>query len=297
MSFGNEKRKAEEGIMAAGAQAYERSKMTPEEQAQYSGSFKSGDLLNQAYLYRAGLGPKPSGYTEPTEAELFGEGPLASTLYQSALAGAKDPYAAYISSLTPQLQLAEDYINRSAQGRGLLQSGIPIEQMGRAGVDLAIKDAQARMAARSEELARAAGVYDVINQNEQTRFDQPQRMYEFQQSKGGQDMNRQAQAAWQNAQYQAYPGQAALGSAYGKEAALWALPGQALGAIGAGIGYGMGGQIGRSAVSGLGNAFGNVGQAAQTASAGIPQNAYDYQAQLGNQSREFGRSAIKNWWE
>src|SRR3990167_6330195 len=75
-------------------------------------------------------------------------------VYGQTLRGVQDPYQAYESQLQPSLRATEDYINRAYQQRGLLRSGLPIEQMGRAGVELSIREAQDRMNFRGQELAR-----------------------------------------------------------------------------------------------------------------------------------------------
>ena len=233
MSWGNEKEKAERGVTQAGSTAYEQSKMTPEEQAQYSQSFQTGDLLTQLERYRAGLGLMPAGYQTPEQQYQQG-GPLAQSYYQQTLAGTQDPYAAWESTLGPQMQLAQDQINRYYGNRGFSPkgTGMGIESMGRAGVELAIQEAQNRMNFRNQELQRGGNLADYTNQLSQQNVSNLQNLYGQQQGYGETAMNRQASAAWNNAQYQAYPSQAALGDVYGRQAAMYALPGQVVGAIG-----------------------------------------------------------------
>lgn len=230
---------AEAEIRRAGELAYSRGKMTPEEQAQYQGSFGTGRDLEAISRYQMGMGERPEGY-QTGEQQYQQGGPLAQAYYDKTLAGVKDPYAAWESSLDPQLQQAEDYINRQAQGRGLLRSGMPIESMGRAGVELAIKSAQERMNARQQELQRGAGLSQYGFGLEQQRYGNLSNLYGQQQQFGQQAMGRQASQALGVAGYQSYAPQAALGSYYGGKAALQALPGQVLGAAGqaAGAYYG-----------------------------------------------------------
>lgn len=280
------KEEAEQGIQQAGETMYQRGQMTPQESAQYGSSFKTGDLLNQLYLYKAGLGSMPTGYVQPSEEELFGKGELASTLYQSALTGAKNPYAAWESSLEPQMQLAMDAINRQAANRGLLQSGIPLEAGSRAAAEYAVADAQGRMQTRQQELARAAGVYDTINQAEQQRYANAQGLYGQQQQYGLTAMQRQAQQAQQAAQYQSYPYQAQLGNAYGQEAGLWKTGGSILGTVAGGalgsIVPGVGTLAGAYLGGQLGGGMGGAGSGQQGGSY-APQSYYDYVA--GSQNR------------
>ena len=118
--FGKGKSKASGGISEAGATMYERGAGTPEEMGQYKGSFDLGNLIKQLQQYQLGVGQAPQGYLDPTQQYLRETGELGQNLYQQTLAESRDPYAYYESTFQPQLQLAEDYINRQAQGRGLL---------------------------------------------------------------------------------------------------------------------------------------------------------------------------------
>lgn len=230
--FGSSEKKAGTGIQAAGEQAYQRSAQTPEEAAQYKQSFQTGDLLNQIIQSQMGLGQAPSGYLSPTQQYLQQGGDLGNALYQQTLGAAQDPYAYYQSTLDPQLQQASDFINRQAQQRGLLRSGIPIEQMGRAGVELAIQEANARMNFRQQALQNAQSLQSNISGEAQQNLSNLANLYQQQQGFGQQSLGRQASAAQNTAQYQAYPYQAKLGQTYGMQNALMALPGQAIGAVG-----------------------------------------------------------------
>ncbi len=104
--------------------------------------------------------------------------------------------------------------------------------MGRAGVDLAIKDAQARMNARQQALGNAQAVNQNIYGVNQQNFANLANLYSTQQQAGQNSLSRQATGAANAAGYQAYPAQAQLGNYYGAQAALQALPGQVIGAAG-----------------------------------------------------------------
>jgi len=234
MSKGKEQ--AEAGITGAGERVYEAAKATPAEQAQYGGSFETGQLLQQLAKYFMGMGQAPTGYQGPEAQYLQQAGPLGQQYYEQVLQEAQDPYAYYQSTLEPELTQAQDIINRQAQQRGLIRSGIPIEQMGRAGVELAIKSAQQRMAAREASLGRTAGLTQYMQAGAGQNLANLANLYGQQQQLGQQALGRQATGAQAAGSYWAYPGMAQLGSIYGKEAALWALPGQALGAAGQAMG-------------------------------------------------------------
>ena len=211
MSSGSGKNKAEEGIQAAGQQAYTRSQATPKELAQYKSSFGTGQDLEQIYNYMLGTGEAPAGFQDS----------VLGKYYQTVSSDLADPYATYQSTLDQQLQLAQDAANRSAQSRGLLRSGIPIEQMGRAGVELAIKEAANRMAYRQQALSSAGELASVPISGLSS-------LYSQQQGYGQNALSRQSNAAYQTAQYQAYPYQAQLGSSYGSQGQL----GSTIGALG-----------------------------------------------------------------
>lgn len=235
--FGGDKDKSaeEEAIRKAGETAYARGEATPEEEAQYKGSFGTGQQLQQIFKYLMGMGQAPGGY-QGAEAQYQQGGPLAQEYYQQTLGGVQDPYAAYESQLQPALTQAEDYINRQAQGRGLIRSGIPIEQMGRAGVELAIKEAQDRMRFRGEELARGGELSQYGQGLQQQNLMNLSNLYGQQQQFGQGAMSRQASQALGTAGYQSYAPQAALGDIYGRQAAMYALPSQILGSAGQAVG-------------------------------------------------------------
>lgn len=231
MFGGGDKGEGEEGIQKAGADLYDRTKQTGSEASQYQGSFDIGNFLKQYFGYQAGMNEKPAGALSPTE-QFQKDNPLAQALYSQTLAEAQDPDKYYQSTLSPNLAQAQDTINTYYQKRGLLNSGLAIESMGRAGVDLAIKDAQARMAARQQSLQNAQAVNQNVYGVNQQNLGNLANLYSTQQQAGLSSLSRQAAGASGAAGYQAAPYTAQLGNYYGGQAALQALPGQLLGAAG-----------------------------------------------------------------
>lgn len=227
-------------IQASGQQAYDRSKQTPDEASQYSNSFDIGKFLEQYLGAQAGKNAMPEG-AQTGEQQYQNQGALNKSIYDQTLSQAQNPDAYYQSTLQPDLTQAQDTINTYYQKRGLLNSGLAIESMGRAGVDLAIKDAQARMASRQQSLQNAQGLSQNIYANNQNSIGNLASLYTNQQQFGQNSLSRQAGAAQNAAGYQAYPAQAALGSYYGGVAAQQALPGQLLGAGAKVAAAGMGG--------------------------------------------------------
>lgn len=233
---------AAEGIQAAGEQSYQRSKQTGEEAGQYSKSFELGDFLRQIFQSQQGIGQAPQGY-QNGEQQLQNQGALGKSLYNQALNQSQNPDAYFQSTLQPDLMQAQDTINTYYQKRGLLNSGLAIESMGRAGVDLAIKDAQARMASRQQSLNNALQVSQYGSNMGQNSLSGLANLYSTQQNAGLNSLSRQAGGAQTAAQYQAAPYTAQLGDYYGQKAAFQALPGQLIGAAG---------DIGSAMVPGMG---------------------------------------------
>lgn len=236
MGKGGGKGNAEQGITNVGNQVNQAAQQTPQEAAQYSGSFDIGKVLQQLMMYQQGLGSAPQGYLDPTQQFLQQGGELGNTLYNQTLSEAQDPDKYYQSTLQPALLQAQDFVNANSARRGLLQSGLNIEDMGRAGVDLAIKESQGRMDERNNALARAAGLEEYMQGESQNNLAGLSNLYSQQQNAGLSSMGRQAQGAQAAGSYWAYPYQAQLGSYYGGVAARNALPGQVIGAAGQAIG-------------------------------------------------------------
>ena len=70
---------------------------------------------------------------------------------------AQTPEDFFTPALNENLQLAEDYINNQFARRGMLGSGLQIEGMGRAGVELAIQEADRKQQARRQAQQDAYG--------------------------------------------------------------------------------------------------------------------------------------------
>lgn len=207
------------------------SAQTPQESAQYSGSFDIGQLLQQIFQSQMGVGQAPAGYQNPTQ-QFTGQSPLNQQVYNQVSADVTNPSGQYMSALQPNLDQAQNSINSYYQKRGLLNSGLAIGQMGQAGVDLAIQEAAAQNNYRQQGISNALGLSQNIAAGGQQNLSNLFNLYGQQQSAGQQSMGRQAQGAQTAAQYQTYPAQAALGDYYGNKGALGGGIGSALGGIG-----------------------------------------------------------------
>lgn len=211
---GGARKGAEQSIQDISGRAYDAGKMTDQESQQYSGSFDLGNIIKQILMYQQGLGAAPAGYASPDQQYINQTGEIGQQLYNTTLADVKDPYASYESTLQPQLKAANDYINSQMQQRGLLQSGMDIENMGRAGVDLAIKEAQNRMQYRADALTRGAGLADTIQSTGQNNLANITNLYNNQQAYGQNAQARQAGLALGVLPTQVAPQFARLSDAY-----------------------------------------------------------------------------------
>jgi len=98
-----------------------------------------------------------------TGEELFtAEGDIPAALRDQVLAEIQDPGAFFESTLGPELEQARLAVNQEANRRGVFggtpEGGIRFENLGRAGVDLAIKSAIAKQQARQQSLASASAL-------------------------------------------------------------------------------------------------------------------------------------------
>ena len=250
---GDQGKNAGNAIQQAGTNAYNESKMTDQESQQYSGSFDIGNFLSQYLGSQVGMNASPSGALSATQ-QYEQNNPLGTALYDQTLSDVQNPMANYQSTLQPQLQQAQDTINKYYQSRGLLNSGISIGSMGTAGVDLAIQEAQQQMNYRQQALQNASGLNTQIYNQQQQNIGNLGQLYNNQQQLGQGAMNRQAQAAFQNANYQAYPAQAALGNYYANQGAAGSDIGGVIGGVGGAI---LGGPMGAAAGYQLGSGVGS----------------------------------------
>ena len=96
-----------------------------------------------------------------TGEELFkAEGAIPTALQEQILKDVQSPGGSFQNTLNEQLELARTMVNAEANKRGVFggtpEGGIRFENLGRAGVDLAIKSAEANAAARQQDLANAS---------------------------------------------------------------------------------------------------------------------------------------------
>lgn len=211
-----------------GNSVQQQTSMTPQQQSQYQGSFDIGQYLQQLFGQKVGQpGANAGGAT--AEQQYQNQGPLSQSVYNQTLQQAQNPSAGWQNTLQPQLEQAQNQINEYYNSRGLLNSGIAIGQMGTAGVDLAIKNAQNQMAYQQQSLQNAGTLSSNISTLGQQNTGNLFNLYNAQQGYGLQGQSLANQGYETGAGYQAYPQQAQLGYGYGQLAAAQAVPGQIAG--------------------------------------------------------------------
>jgi len=102
-----------------------------------------------------------------TGEQLFRElGAVPSALQEQVLKRVQAPGATFQNTLEQQLELARQRINAEANRRGVFggtpEGGIRFEQLGRAGVDLAIKSARERQTAEQLDLSRGTELSNIF---------------------------------------------------------------------------------------------------------------------------------------
>ena len=142
---------------------------------------------------------------------------------------AQNPTAGWQNTLAPQLEQAQNQINEYYNNRGLDNSGIAIGSMGEAGVDLAIQNAQNEMAYQQQSLQNAQTLSTNAAGLDQQNLENMAGLYNTQQQAGLSGIQMQNQGYQAGEEYQAYPQQAALGSASNAAAAAIPSGGPALG--------------------------------------------------------------------
>lgn len=154
-------------------------RLTPEEQAREKETFALEEERRTELQRRESLageellkevGPQTAALLKQIEEragltgeELFRrEGEIPSALQEQVLAGARAPGGTFEDTLKQQLEISRQQISAEANRRGVFggapEGGIRFEQLGRAGVDLAISSAREREAARQQDLVNASSL-------------------------------------------------------------------------------------------------------------------------------------------
>jgi len=81
-------------------------------------------------------------------------------IFSQLVSRARDPNAAFTSTLQPQLALLQDQVKARAAQRGILGSGLELEDLGRSGVELAIREASARESFRQQQLENFQNLFN-----------------------------------------------------------------------------------------------------------------------------------------
>ena len=125
------------------------------------------ELLRETGPETRALLDQIAGRVGMTGEELFrAEGEIPSALADQILAGVKDPTKGFEDTLEQNLEIVRQQVNQEAQRRGVFgglpEGGIRFEQLGRAGVELAIGKARESEAARQQALSNASALSSTI---------------------------------------------------------------------------------------------------------------------------------------
>ena len=90
-----------------------------------------------------------------------GEGAALTDVFGQLVQRARTPEQFFESTFAPELQLLQEQVKSRAASRGILGSGLELENLGRAGVELAIRQAQQKEAFRQNQLQNLFGLFDV----------------------------------------------------------------------------------------------------------------------------------------
>ena len=117
------------------------------------------DLSFAGLRSAAGFTPEEQGVLDALRGGAAIGGPGSAGIFADVIARAQNPDQYFTSTLQPSLALAQDAVKARAAQRGVLGSGLELEQLGRAGVDLAIKEAAQREASRQQAYTNFRDVY------------------------------------------------------------------------------------------------------------------------------------------
>lgn len=134
---------------------------TRQAEAERRAGLTGEELLSEAGPETRALLDRVASRFGMTGEELFrAEGEIPAALQKQVLAGAREPGGTFEDTLEQQLELVRNEINQEANRRGVFggkpEGGIRFEDLGRAGVELAIKSAREKQAARQQDLSNAA---------------------------------------------------------------------------------------------------------------------------------------------
>lgn len=88
-------------------------------------------------------------------------GTPSDDIFAQLVGRAQDPSASFQSTLEPSLALLMDQVKARAASRGILGSGLELEDLGRTGAELAVREAQARQAYQQQQLQNFFNLFNV----------------------------------------------------------------------------------------------------------------------------------------
>ena len=119
------------------------------------------DLATRGLRELSAFTPEEQATFSALRGEAFGPGQeTMGRIFADLVARAQNPEQFFSSTLRPQLDLAQEQVKARAAQRGLLGSGLELENLGRTGAELAVREAQARESFRQQQLQGVMGLYD-----------------------------------------------------------------------------------------------------------------------------------------
>ena len=90
---------------------------------------------------------------------LEGQQVASGSIFADLVSRAQDPNKYYQSTLEPKLALLQDAVKARAAQRGILGSGLELENLGRTGAELSIRETDAQEAFRQQQLNNFLGLF------------------------------------------------------------------------------------------------------------------------------------------
>lgn len=198
--------------------------LTPEEERREQETFGLERRRGTELERRAGL---------PGE-EILGEtGPISRAALSQVQAEALQPEKFFASTLEQELELVRMMVNQEANKRGVFggapAGGIRFEHLGRAGIELAVKSARERMAARNAGLDRALRVTGAGLEQQQLARGDIEGFLQDQQSLSARGRERAAEGEVAGQRLSSGVGQTLLGSDIGQSQGIQQAAGSILG--------------------------------------------------------------------
>lgn len=246
---------------------------------------------------KAAFSPEEQAVMDAVRGTLPANATGTGAIFGDLVTRAQRPDDFFRSTMDPQMQIVEEAVKARAASRGITGSGLELESLGRAGVDVAIKEAAAREDFRQRQLDNAMNLFNVSQGLRGREIGVEEAMLNLQSGRESRltdilNANTFARGSDTANLLARQTGRAEVlrDAAEASEAGRNALIGKGLGtALGAGAGFFVGGPAGASLGASLGGSIaggGDVGSiiAAQRTGAGTTDGPLDLSTALSRQA-------------